>query len=292
MSTDNQKASVQRQLNLYGFKCINRGEDKGSFFHPQFKRGEWETVKKITRFVPSAKKIDADEPTNEQAKEKKVMIEVVPNPAPAPKTTANDSPARNHHTVQEMPQVSDPFLNPYEHFAAFSHQHAPIHYPMDGFTYPEHGYHHAMGIQSAPEFWNHWLYSQEGGPYPFMNRAPSEIDFSHFAVDFDGASLAPMPEATSVIAVPKVKSEPVQVANNVKKPLVFTAPNNSVFINPDFDIEDEFGLFQDFSIVESMPVPAVAPLPSKPKMVDACVNTDLTQSTNSIYQLYRYCHPL
>ena len=49
LSIDNQFSSVQRQLNLYGFKCVNRGKDKGAFFHPQFKRGEWEAVKGISR---------------------------------------------------------------------------------------------------------------------------------------------------------------------------------------------------------------------------------------------------
>lgn len=55
----NQLSSLQRQLNLYGFKCISRGDDKGAFFHPKFKRGEWETVKKITRYI-NPKKDSAD----------------------------------------------------------------------------------------------------------------------------------------------------------------------------------------------------------------------------------------
>jgi hypothetical protein len=55
ISIDNQISSVQRQLNLYGFKCISRGEDKGAFFHPKFKRGDWEIVKKITRYAPPKK---------------------------------------------------------------------------------------------------------------------------------------------------------------------------------------------------------------------------------------------
>ena len=42
-------SSVQRQLNLYGFKCVGRGENKGCFFHPDFKRGEFEIVKQIRR---------------------------------------------------------------------------------------------------------------------------------------------------------------------------------------------------------------------------------------------------
>eukprot|EP01038_Epipyxis_sp_PR26KG_P007652 gene7652-10414_t len=53
----NQLSSVQRQLNLYGFKCISRGEDKGAFFHPKFKRGDWEVVRKIQRFVPIKKPV-------------------------------------------------------------------------------------------------------------------------------------------------------------------------------------------------------------------------------------------
>jgi hypothetical protein len=42
-------SSVQRQLNLYGFKCVGRGENKGCFFHPDFKRGKFDIVKQIRR---------------------------------------------------------------------------------------------------------------------------------------------------------------------------------------------------------------------------------------------------
>jgi len=42
-------ASIQRQLNLYGFKCVNRGEEKGLFFHPQFIRGQYDATRNIRR---------------------------------------------------------------------------------------------------------------------------------------------------------------------------------------------------------------------------------------------------
>eukprot|EP01038_Epipyxis_sp_PR26KG_P007302 gene7302-9949_t len=46
-----QMSSVQRQLNLYGFKCVSRGVDKGTFYHHQFKRGDWENVKAMQRIL-------------------------------------------------------------------------------------------------------------------------------------------------------------------------------------------------------------------------------------------------
>lgn len=43
-------SSVQRQLNLYGFKCVSRGGDvKGTFYHPLFKQGGWSEVSRIRR---------------------------------------------------------------------------------------------------------------------------------------------------------------------------------------------------------------------------------------------------
>jgi hypothetical protein len=37
--SDGRVSSIQRQLNLYGFRCTNRGEDKGVLFNPDFLRG-------------------------------------------------------------------------------------------------------------------------------------------------------------------------------------------------------------------------------------------------------------
>jgi hypothetical protein len=42
-------ASIQRQLNLYGFRCVSRGETKGQFFHPLFVRGKYTSCRSIQR---------------------------------------------------------------------------------------------------------------------------------------------------------------------------------------------------------------------------------------------------
>jgi hypothetical protein len=42
-------ASIQRQLNLYGFRCANRIDEKGVFHHPQFIRGQYDLVRNIRR---------------------------------------------------------------------------------------------------------------------------------------------------------------------------------------------------------------------------------------------------
>ena len=49
MVTDSRVASIQRQLNLYGFRCAHRGEEKGVFFHPKFIRGAFDDAVNIRR---------------------------------------------------------------------------------------------------------------------------------------------------------------------------------------------------------------------------------------------------
>jgi len=41
--------SFQRQLNLYGFKRITKGEDLGAYFHPKFQRGRKDMLNDIRR---------------------------------------------------------------------------------------------------------------------------------------------------------------------------------------------------------------------------------------------------
>jgi hypothetical protein len=48
--------SVKRQLNLYGFKYMHRGENKGCFYNVQFRRGSFEQAKSIVRYSVHKKK--------------------------------------------------------------------------------------------------------------------------------------------------------------------------------------------------------------------------------------------
>jgi HSF-type DNA-binding len=42
-------ASFQRQLNLYGFKSMSQGPDKGGYYHELFLRGRPDLAARITR---------------------------------------------------------------------------------------------------------------------------------------------------------------------------------------------------------------------------------------------------
>ena len=49
VNLDGNPSSIQRQLNLYGFRCVNRVDEKGVYSHPQFIRGEYDSVRNIRR---------------------------------------------------------------------------------------------------------------------------------------------------------------------------------------------------------------------------------------------------
>eukprot|EP00601_Ochromonadales_sp_CCMP2298_P005453 CAMPEP_0173207604 /NCGR_PEP_ID=MMETSP1141-20130122/22027_1 /TAXON_ID=483371 /ORGANISM="non described non described, Strain CCMP2298" /LENGTH=147 /DNA_ID=CAMNT_0014133911 /DNA_START=74 /DNA_END=514 /DNA_ORIENTATION=+ len=44
--------SFQRQLNLYGFRRLTKGEDQGAYFHPKFQRSRREMMAEIKRLPP------------------------------------------------------------------------------------------------------------------------------------------------------------------------------------------------------------------------------------------------
>lgn len=46
--------SFQRQLNLYGFRRVTKGEDTGSYYHPKFQRGRRDLISEIKRLPGKA----------------------------------------------------------------------------------------------------------------------------------------------------------------------------------------------------------------------------------------------
>jgi hypothetical protein len=65
VNPDGNMASIQRQLNLYGFRCTNRIDEKGVFCHPNFIRGQYDQVRNIRRKKtwPTKRKQKADAST-------------------------------------------------------------------------------------------------------------------------------------------------------------------------------------------------------------------------------------
>lgn len=51
--TENKYSSFQRQLNLYGFRKLVRGNEAGGYMHPLFERGKPEQLSQVRRgFFP------------------------------------------------------------------------------------------------------------------------------------------------------------------------------------------------------------------------------------------------
>jgi len=53
-------SSVKRQLNLYGFRLIQRGDNKGYFFQPQYRRSDITTARNIVRVGAPKKRKSSD----------------------------------------------------------------------------------------------------------------------------------------------------------------------------------------------------------------------------------------
>lgn len=61
LNTDSHFSSVKRQLNLYGFRLIQRGDNKGYFFQPEYRRSDITTARNIVRIgAPKKRKFTDD----------------------------------------------------------------------------------------------------------------------------------------------------------------------------------------------------------------------------------------
>lgn len=212
----NQISSVQRQLNLYGFKCVSRGEDKGAFFHQKFRRGDWEIVKKITRYAPIKKPDELADPTRPddltlphshspvQSESNSTGIPSVS----APSSNSNASHSSNHNDPHSL----------YQHHIsahAFQSYANTYHRPYDPYGYneippfvPPHqsseaASHSMYATGRRPPAW-----AWNGGPVPphyanaYLMRQPMD-HLSHTPVDHRNPVHSHAPAAKTDTTAPK-----------------------------------------------------------------------------------------
>lgn len=67
-------ATVQRQLNLYGFKCYSSGENKGAFAHPQFLQGHKDEAGLIQRYYAPKKQAEINKKAGHNNKKRSMMV--------------------------------------------------------------------------------------------------------------------------------------------------------------------------------------------------------------------------
>jgi hypothetical protein len=206
---DKKLSSVQRQLNVYGFRSISRGEHKRSFYHPVFKRGNWELVKVMQRYVPTKNGQSSDpDPTvissefyfcpsgkNEQKSE--------------PAVSANHSVSDHHQHHLGKPSPNAVFFNGYTNphqggpeLFPFSHNasdlalpnFAPMYDPSNNFKKMQQSMYGEQSSASTatrpqinlPPAVKPAVLSQPGEPVK-INPGNSDFDVPPVAIDSTGA---------------------------------------------------------------------------------------------------------
>lgn len=263
LSLDNQISSVQRQLNLYGFKCISRGEFKRSFFHPKFRRGDWETVRKLTRYIPLKKasdKSDDSPPSPEPVLDSKPAAEdrTVPQPVMYPPYFYPLAPPGNMGGAASAMQFmhsghpTQHMLAPHPHAAnmgmwqdGWSHQGPqfayttmPIHQQQHAYQQAHHHHHHAassMPVQTA---------TTDSKP---QSELTNRLGFKWPAGTEEASGTAtPSTEGVDVHT-----TKPTAAAHHdASQPLTSVSQNNVVTVNADYDFMVEFGMFDSLHLPE------------------------------------------
>mmetsp|Transcript_17890 Transcript_17890/g.30025 ORF Transcript_17890/g.30025 Transcript_17890/m.30025 type:complete len:407 (-) Transcript_17890:416-1636(-) len=344
----NQISSVQRQLNLYGFKCISRGEFKRSFFHPKFRQGDYDTVRKLTRYIPpkqnpEEEKTSKSAPSSEQPKKQprpahtSQRSNLESNGASAqffynsPSTDGMNRPSAQLHQNQSYmedmalwPEVWDSMNNTHNNGYAYNSQQGPqetmilqtsmYHQPYHHHQHPV--YSHSQQQQPSQHFYHpqQWTHApttfniNSVGNYPpqqqmvYQEQPTSNTVAGRDVINSDTSVSSLMTSvsaedssAPTTVAV-KVEKEDAPVAAVTSK--LTSAPStstsdgvavsvnarNTVTVNPDFDLFDDFDLLDDVK-KETVVGAAVAaeqqgvrkPAPAA-VMCDASCNTILTYS--------------
>ncbi len=224
-------------MNLYGFKCISRGEDKGAFFHTKFRRGEWEVVKRITRYAPLKRAAES------------LLGENKPEGQIADNSVAITEPTDSHF-----------------HHAASGF--APYNGPMHGFSSYDPFLAHADasqgGLYTPNSHW-HWsmLHSTPVYAHNFTQIKQNSVMEANTASCYHGqhfqqpqqayVTAVPLTQSTSLVhhsSASSLKPEMFLQANSIATTRNESAKsfinvvNQVVTIDPYFDLGDDFALFQ------------------------------------------------
>jgi hypothetical protein len=287
---DNQLSSVQRQLNLYGFKCISRGEDKGAFYHPRFRRGDWEVVKKITRYAPQ-KKAGEGLPFYDGGSNKLPSVDG--------SNVEMNVPSFNNGSLSATKPVYTPTLQPP---AAF---HDSIAYRTQPFQFLDSStattpwrWDSSIGHQSyGMDFNAQHAYVYNNAPYS-QNEGVYSATSSNVAVASSSVNANTSDCGMSVEETPKVPTQ----SNNA--PFVQVNKYQVVTINPYFDLDAELNMFfendlphhhntvQPLSQEQMQVSPSIAALNVKVERCEMGVNTDLSQAAGNLHHLYDSCGDL
>lgn len=285
----NQLSSVQRQLNLYGFKCINRGDDKGAFYHPKFKRGDWEVVKKITRFAPNKKCGDDAAPATTEKKSEGDS----PNSDNCLKIIVTPTqPVESVNFQHQQQFVNDTFQDSFAQQKPASAQFGQL----DPFTFVESNNFHSVS-NSVSDFSSNWQGWQNNNMFNATGFAPLKQEvvgypsFSDFGFQFNLEPILPIKEENSAPQAATTKRSTFKRESSSENKYVF-AVNDVVTVDPDFDLDADFALFNDIGQTSDF-YPSIMvdrdTMKSKPSTQDVGVNTDVSQNGNffELFNMYR-----
>ncbi|RYH16394.1 hypothetical protein EON65_30180 [archaeon] len=300
---------------MYGFKCISRGEDKGAFFHPKFRKGDWEVVKRITRYTPTVKKSDSPSPDK---KDEMIILLSESQTVDSSVPMASSADVAANECYQNALNVGfgqfNSAMNPYPTFDFFSHDLNQSHMYQN--THNNAHWHWPV-MHSTPLYNYHHMYGQNviNRPVP----AHSAVSPSSSMQSVQNAVVHDVGVGKSVIKMEVMKtSEPTSTISLTASDVMATASlvdnkedksfinviNSVVTVDPYFDFGEEFDLFPGetdlhiqptFTLTSSpqpnMDLPPIFPTDCQPasngnpKMVDMGVNTTLTMCHPSIEQL-------
>lgn len=257
-------SSVQRQLNLYGFKCINRGEDKGAFYHPRFKRGDWDVVKKITRYSPAKRSCDSPifgpEKSSYAADDFDNLTPPVTNPA-----------FPNNGSISEV---------------SFGFHQSSIMNPA-GFVQQSYGFH--FDATNNPWYPTN-IYGHLGYPMDFHNGAHFVSTFSasaEISSDANSTMTSKMAVSTSVPVSSIVSNKAPIVVNkddrhideeSNKKSFV-NVNNDVVLVDSYFDLDAELNMFNEVGFSRHT---------TSPKMCEIGINTDISQAYHNLSDILKF----